>query len=199
VNSGYNAAANALAPYLAGNALDPSSNPALAAQLGAVSTQVQNTVNPTFAAAGRLASPANAAAIAQGIAQGDSGILQNAAGNQLAAASALGGLANSTGGVLGNLDATNAGILTSGINNAANAFQLPNLGAQTQLAAALQQSQLPIQNAAALGGILGPIAGQFGTQTGSGTTDGSSTLSGAQQFAQIGQGLGGLAKFLWPS
>ncbi len=199
VNSGYNAATNALSPYLTGNAFDPSSNPALAAQLGAVNTQVQNTVNPMFAAAGRLASPANAAAIAQGIAQGDSGILQNAAGNQLAAASALGGLANNTGGVLGNLDAGNAGILTSGINNAPNAFQLPNLGAQTQLAAALQQSQLPIQNASSLAGILSPIAAQFGTQTGSGSSTGTNTMSGAQQFATIGQGLGGLAKFLWPS
>jgi hypothetical protein len=192
VNSGYNTAAGALAPYLSGNALDPASNPALGAALGAVSTQVQNAVNPMFAAAGRLASPANAAAIAQGISQGDSGILQNAASNQLAAASALGGLANNTGGILGNLDAGNSGILTAGLANAPNAFQLPNLGAQTQLAAALQQGQLPLQNAATLAGILSPIAAQFGTQNSTGQSNGTSTMSGAQQFATIAGGLNSL-------
>ena len=70
---------------------------------------------------------------------------------------------------------------------------------QALLAAALQQSQLPISNAATLMGILSPVAAQFGTQTGSGTSDGTSTMSGAQQFASIGQGLAGLSKFLWPS
>jgi hypothetical protein len=192
VSGGYDTAAGALAPYLAGNALDPASNPALAAELGTVATQVQNAVNPMFAAAGRLASPANAAAIAQGIAQGDSGILQNAASNQLGAASALGGLANSAGGILGNLDVGNAGILTSAINNAPNAWQLANLGPQTALAAALQQSQLPLQNAATLAGILGPIAGQFGTQNTNGQSTGTSTMSGAQQFATIAGGLASL-------
>jgi len=192
VNNGYRTAAGALAPYLAGNAFDPASNPALGAELGTVSTQVQNAVNPMFAAAGRLGSPANAAAIAQGIAQGDSGILQNAASNQLAAASSLGGLANSTGGILGNLDAGNSGILTSALANAPNAFQLANLGPQTALAAALQQSQLPMQNAATLAGILSPIAAQFGTQTGSGQSSGTSTMSGAQQFATIAGGLASL-------
>jgi hypothetical protein len=185
VTGGYNSAAGALAPYLAGNALDLSSNPALAAQLGAVSTQVQNTVAPMFAAAGRTGSPAMAQAMAQGIAQGDGGILQNAASNQLAAAGALGGLANSTGGVLGNLDSANSGILTAALGNAPNAFQLANLGPQAALAAALQQSQLPMQNAAMLANILSPIAAQFGTQTGSGASNGTSTLSGAQQLALI--------------
>jgi hypothetical protein len=192
VKNGYGTAADALSPYLSGSAFDPSSNPALGAELSAVGTQVQNAVNPMFAAAGRLGSPANYQAVAQGIAQGDAPILQNAASNQLAAASALGGLANSAGGILGNLDAGNAGILTSALGNAPNAFQLANLGPQTQLAAALQQAQLPIQNAATLAGILSPIAAQFGTQNSNGQQQGSSTMSGAQQFATIAGGLASL-------
>ena len=192
VKNGYGTAAGALSPYLSGNAFDPSSNPALGAELGTVSTQVQNAVNPMFAAAGRLGSPANYQAVAQGIAQGDAPILQNAASNQLAAASAAGGLANSAGGILGNLDASNAGILTSALGNASNAFQLANLGPQTQLAAALQQAQLPIQNAATLAGILSPIAAQFGTQNSNGQQQGSSTMSPAQQFATLAGGLASL-------
>ena len=92
----YNTVAGALSPYTSGNAMDPSSNPALAQQLQTVATQAQNTINPEFAAAGRLGSPANAQALAQGIALGDSGILQNAATNQIGAANALSGAGTST-------------------------------------------------------------------------------------------------------
>jgi len=192
LGSNYNTVAGALSPFTGGSAFDPSRNPALAAQLATVNQQVQNTVNPEFAAAGRLGSPANAQAIAQGIALGDSGILQNAAANQLSAANALSGAGNATAGNLGSLDATNAGILGSGINAAANAYNAQNLGPQALLAAALQQSALPISNAATLMGILSPVAAQFGQQTGSGSSDGTSTMSGAQQFGTISQGIASL-------
>ncbi len=182
VGNGASAVSSALSPFTTGNSLDPASNPALAQQLNTVNQQVQNTVNPAFSAAGRLASPANAQAMATGIAQGDTGILQNAAGNQISAAGVLGNNANNAGGILGNLDVGNAGIQTAGLNNAPNAFNLPNLGPQTFLNAALQQNQLPISNASQLSGILGPIAAQFGTQTGSGTQTGTSTMSPMQQL-----------------
>ncbi len=192
VNGGYNAAAAALSPYLSGNAFDPTRNPALASELGAVAQQVQNTVAPMFAAAGRMGSPAMAQAMAAGITQNDAPILQNAASNQIGAAGSLGGLANSAGGILGNLDAGNSAIQSAGINNAAAAYNMANLGPQAYLAAALQQSQLPIQNAATLGGILSPIAAQFGMQTGSGSSEGTTTMSPAQQFATIAGGIGSL-------
>ena len=194
----YNTVADALSPYTSGNAMDPSRNPALAQQLQTVATQAQNTINPEFAAAGRLGSPANAQALAQGIALGDSGILQNAAANQIGAANALSGAGNATAGNLGNLDVGNAGILGQGINAAANAYNAQNLAPQALLAAALQQARLPISNAASMMGILSPVAAQFGQQNGSGTSEGTSTMSGAQQFASIGQGLSGLSQFLWP-
>ena len=196
VTGGYNGATSALAPYTTGNAMDPSTNPALASQLGAVSQQVQNTVNPVFSAAGRLASPANAQAVATGITQGDTGILQNAATNQINAGGILGNLANSSGGILGGLDTGNANIQTQGINNAATAYNMPNLGAENYLTAALAQSQLPIQNASSLTGILGPLAAQFGTQTGSGTQTGTSTPSTLQDIfggmTALGNLFGGL-------
>jgi len=199
LGSNYNTVAGALTPYLGGNAMDPSSNPALAQQLQTVATQAQNTINPEFAAAGRLGSPANAQALAQGIALGDGGILQNAAANQIGAANALSGAGNSTAANLGSLDATNANILGSGINAASNAYNAQNLGPQALLGAALQQAGLPISNAAALMGILSPVAAQFGQQNGSGSSTGTNTMSGAQQFATIAGGLGNLTRFLWPT
>lgn len=197
LNNGYNAASNALSPYTSGNALDPNSNPALASQLATVNQDVMNSVNPMFAAAGRLGSPDNYQAVARGIAQGSAPILQNAAGNQIAAAGQLGNLGTSTASGLTNADVANAGILGSGINNASTAYNAQNFGPQQLLSAALLGNQLPIQNANSLTGILGPLAAQFGTQTGSGTQSGTQTMSGAQQFATIGQGLGGIGKFLW--
>jgi len=199
LTNGYGATASALAPYTTGSAFDPASNPALGQQLAAVNSEVQNAVNPTFSAAGRLASPANAKAIAQGVAQGDAPILQNAAQNQLQAAGLLSNAGTATATGLGNLDAVNSGILGQGIGNAANAYAVPNLGPQALLAAAQAQQQLPISTAGLLSSIYDQPAAQFGTQTGSSSGTSSNTLSGAQQFALLGQGLGNLSKFLWPS
>jgi hypothetical protein len=197
--NGYGATANTLAPYTSGSAFDPGSNPALAQQLATVSSEVQNAVNPMFSAAGRFASPANAKAIAQGIAQGDAPILQNAAANQLNAAGLLSNAGTATAAGLGNVDAGNAAILSQGIANAANAYAAQNLGPQALLAAAQAQQQLPISTAGLLSSIYEPAAAQFGTQTGTSSGASTNTLSGAQQFALLGQGLGNLSKLLWPS
>src|ERR1700751_3283505 len=79
----YGRAATSLSPYTSGNPFDPGSNPALAQQLATVRQDGPNSVNPMFPAAGRLGSPDNYQALARGIAQGESPILQNAASNQL--------------------------------------------------------------------------------------------------------------------
>jgi len=190
--SGYQGANGALQPYLTGSALNPSSNPALASELSTVNQQVQNTVNPEFAAAGRLGSPANAQAIATGIALGDTGLLQNAATNQIGAAGTIANAGNSTGGVLGGLDVGNAGIQSQGITNAPSAFAIANQNPYALLSLATQQQQQPIQTAGLLESIYGPLAGQFGTQNSNGTSTGTSTMAGAQQFDDIAQGFGSL-------
>ena len=194
LNAAYNAATSALSPYTSGNALDPASNPALARELGVVQTDVQNSVDPMFAAAGRLGSPDNYQALARGITQGEAPILQNAASNQLNAINMATGAAGGTASGLLGADTANAGILGQGIGNAATAYGAQNLGPQALLAAALGQQQLPIQNATALMGILGPLAAQFGSQTGKSDTVGTSTLSPAQQAWGWMTSLGSLAK-----
>lgn len=182
LTNGYGATASTLAPYTTGSAFDPSTNPALAAELAAVNGQVQNAVNPLFSAAGRLASPANAKAIAQGIAQGDAPILQGAAQNQLTAASALSGAGAATAAGLGNLDAGNAAILSQGLANAPGAYAAQNFGPQALLSAAQAQQQLPISTAGLLSSIYDQPAAQFGTQNASGSTTGTQTMSPMQEL-----------------
>src|SRR5207302_2093366 len=181
LNAAYNRATSALSPYTSGSALDPGSNPALAQQLATVRQDATNSVNPMFSAAGRLGSPDNYQALARGIAQGESPILQNAAGNQLNAINLANGAAGGAASGLLGADSANAGIVGQGIGNAATAYGAQNLGPQALLAAALGQQQLPIQNAGALLGALGPLAAQFGTQAGNSNSVGTSTMSPAQQ------------------
>jgi hypothetical protein len=194
LNASYNRATSALSPYTSGSALDPASNPALAQQLATVRQDVTNSVNPIFAAAGRLGSPDNFQALGRGITQGEGSILQNAAGNQLNAINMANGAAGSAASGLIGADTANAGILGQGIGNAAAAYGAQNLAPQALLAAALGQQNLPIQTATALLGALSPLAAQFGTQTGNSTSEGTSTLSPAQQAWGWMNSLGNLVK-----
>jgi hypothetical protein len=194
LNASYNRATSALSPYTSGSALDPASNPALAQQLATVRQDVANSVNPMFAAAGRLGSPDNYQALARGETQGEGAILQNAAGNQLNAINMANGAAGGAASGLIGADTANAGILGQGIGNAATAYGAQNLAPQALLAAALGQQNLPIQTATALLGALSPLAAQFGTQTGNSTSEGTSTLSPAQQAWGWMNSLGNLVK-----
>lgn len=181
----YGRATSALSPYASGDAYN---SPAFQQMRQTVQQDVGNTVNPMFSAAGRLGSPDNYQALARGITQGETPLLQGAANNQIQAGGMLGSLGTSTAGGLTSADLARAGIQGQGIGNAATAYSAQNLGPQALLQAALGKMQLPIQNAGALTGILGPLAAQFGQQTGSGTQSGYSTMSPVQQFAMLGQG-----------
>jgi hypothetical protein len=198
LKAAYDRTTSALSPYTSGSALDPNSNPALAQQLATVRQDVTNSVNPMFAAAGRLGSPDNYQALARGIAQGETPILQNAAGNQLNAINMANGAAGGAASGLLGADTANAGILGQGIGNAATAYGAQSLGPQALLSAALGQQQTPIQNASALMGILGPLAAQFGTQTGESSSYGTQTMSPAQQAWGWMNSLGNLAKAFKP-
>jgi hypothetical protein len=182
LTSAYGKTAAALSPYTSGSALDPTSNPALAQELATVRQDVTNSVNPMFAAAGRLGSPDNYQALARGIAQGEGGILQNAASNQLNAIGMAGNAAGSAASGLTGADVANAGILGSGIGNAATAYGAQNLAPQALIAAGTLPQQIALQNAGAATGILGPLAGMFGTQTGNSSSQGTQTMSPLQQM-----------------
>ncbi len=194
LKTGYGNTVAALSPYTSGNAMDPSSNPALASALATARQDATNQINSQFAAAGRLFSPDNALALSRGIVQGEAPILQNAASNQLNAINMANGAAGATASGLLGADTANAGILGQGIGNAATAYGAQSLAPQALLSAALGQAQQPVQNATALMGILGPLAAQFGTQTGNSSSEGTSTLSPAQQAWGWMSSLGNLVK-----
>jgi hypothetical protein len=181
-----------LSPYTGGSAMDAASNPALAQQLATVNQQVSDTVNPMFAGLGRLGSPDNAKAMAMGIAQGATPLLQNAAANQLNAISALYGAGGTTAQGYGNLDANNAAIRSQGVNNANTAYGALTAGPQLLLQTALAQQANPLQIAGLLSPIFGGLGAQFGQTKGNSATTGTNTMSGAQQFGTIAQGIGHL-------
>src|SRR5262249_14705096 len=106
LNGGYDATRAALAPFLSGL---PGSDPATAAPLGTLQSDIGNQIGSQLAAAGRFGSPDMAQAEARGFAQGSAPILQNAMTNRLQAAGMLGSAASSTASGLTSADAANAG------------------------------------------------------------------------------------------
>jgi hypothetical protein len=193
----YGRTAAQLAPYTS-DPFDPQSNSALGRQLATINQDVMNSVNGMFAAAGRGGSPDNYQAIARGIAQGAAPLLQSAASNQLNAIDMANNAAGRAASGLIGADTANAGILGQGIGNAGAAYGTQNLGPQAFLDAALGKAQLPLQNAQALMGILGPLAAQFGKQTGNSTSTNEQTMSGAQQAWGWANAAANLGKAFYP-
>ncbi len=171
-------------------------NSALKPQLDQIATDVTNNTNGAFAAAGRDGSPGNAMAVARGVAAGQAPVIaaqynQDVA-NQLGAAGSLYNAGNSTYGILnGNNAAANANI-QAGIGADPAAFAATNAGANATLAAQAQAFGIPVSQLTTLLGAISPVAAQFGQQTGTGHSDGTSTMSGAQQFATIAGGIGSM-------
>ena len=171
-------------------------NAALKAQLDQITTDGTNQTNGAWAAAGRDGSPGNAQALARGVASGVAPVLAQQynldADRALNAASAIYGAGNTTYGLLNGTNATANENFTNGVGTAGKALDVTNFGANAALQAEAQKFGIPASQYATLLGSLAPVAAQFGTNTGH--SEGEQTMSGAQQFAMIAQGLGSL----WP-
>ena len=169
-------------------------NKALQAQLGTIGSDVTNQVNSQFAAAGRDGSPDNYQALGRGIAQGEAPVIASQYNqdvqNQLNAAGSLYGAGNTTYGLLNQDQAAANANAQAGVGVGTQALDANNYGANSVLAAEAQRTGIPIQNLTTLLGAVSPVAQAFGTQ--SGNTTGTSTMSGAQQFATIAGGIGSL-------
>ena len=187
-----------LSPYASGSMIGQ--NKALQDQLATIGSDVTNQVNAQFAAAGRDGSPANLQTLGRGIAQGTAPVIANQynqdVANQLAAANNLYGAGNSTYGLLNQNQAAANQNAQAGVGVGLQALDAQNWGANAILAAEAQRQGIPIQNLATLLGSVSPVAQAFGTQNG--TTTGSQTMSGAQQFGTIAQGIGSLAGAINP-
>ena len=165
-------------------------NPALAAQLAQIQTDVGNSVNSQFAAAGRDFSGANQMAYGRGVAAGEAPVIaaqyNTDVANQMAAANALYGAGNTTANTLSGMQQQYLANQGQGVTAAQSALDAQNYGANATLAEEAQRRGIPVQALGLLAQIGVPIAG-LGGQT-NGTTTGTQDMSGANQFAAIAGG-----------
>lgn len=192
VQGGLDALKSQLSPYANGSMIG--NNPALAAQLAQIRSDVSNSVNGQYAAAGRDFSGANLMALGRGVAAAEAPVVaaqynQDVA-NQMNAANALYNAGNTTAGTLSGMQQnylTNQG---QGVTAARSALDAQNYGANAMLAEEAQRRGIPVQALGLLAQIGVPIAG-LGGQT-NGTTTGTQQLSGVDQFSKIAGGIGSL-------
>jgi hypothetical protein len=171
-------------------------NSALQPQLNQIATDVTNQTNGAWAAAGRDGSPGNTQALARGIAAGQAPVIANQYNvdntNRLNAAGSLYGAGNTTYGMLNQNQAAANQNFQNGVGSVSAGLNAQNAAPTAAINAAAQQFNIPVSQLQTLLGSISPIAAQFGTQ--SGQSNGSQTMSGAQQFGTIAQGIGSL----WP-
>ncbi len=188
INSAYQNYVAALTPFARGDYLNPASNPALQSYLDTIANQVKNQVNGMFAGAGRDLSGENQQALARGVAAGEAPVLldayNQALANQMSAIQNVYGGANTTGGLLSQLNQFGVGNQQAGIGAASSALQAENWGPTQELAAAAQARGIPLSYLQGLAGIAQPIAG-LGGQT-------SGTTAATTQVPLLNQITGGL-------
>jgi hypothetical protein len=181
-----------LTPYANGSMIG--TNPALDAQLAQIRTDVGNSINGQFAAAGRDFSGANQMAYGRGVAAAEAPVIaaqynQDVA-NQLGAANALYGAGNASANTLAGMQQnylTNQG---QGVSAARSALDAQNSGANATLAEEAQRRGIPVQALSLLAQIGTPIAA-LGRQSNE-STQGTQDMSGWQQFDALTSGIGNL-------
>jgi len=183
---------NTLTPYANGSMVG--NNPALNAQLAQIKTDVGDSINGQFAAAGRDFSGANQMAYGRGVAAAEAPVIaaqyNQDVQNQLAAANTLYGAGNTTASLLGGMQQQYLANQGQGVTASQAALDAKNYGANATLAEEAQRRGIPVQALGLLAQIGTPIAG-LGQQS-SGTATGTQEMSGADQFAKIAGGISGL-------
>jgi hypothetical protein len=189
---------NSLTPYASGSLVG--SNPALMAQLAQIRSDVGDSVNSQFAAAGRDFSGANQMAYGRGVAAAEVPVIaaqynQDVA-NQIASAGALYNAGNTTANTLTQMQQSDLANRGQGVTAAQSALDAQNYGANATLAEEAQRRGIPVQALSLLAQLGVPIA-QLGTQ-GNSTTTGTQEKSGVDQFATIASGISGLVNAFKP-
>lgn len=197
ISAGLDTYRQQLTPFASGSMVG--NNPALQAQLDTIMSDVGNSINGQFAAAGRDLSGANQQAYGRGVAQGIAPVLANQYNqdvqNQINAAGQLYGAGNTSAGLLAGLNQQGLTNQLQGVATSQDALAAQNYAPTQQLNIEQLKQSIPAQNLGLLAQIGIPIAGLGQQSTGQAT--GTQKMSGAQQFATIGSGLGGFGKFLW--
>lgn len=181
-----------LTPFANGSMVG--NNTALQKQLAQIQTDVGDSVNSQFAAAGRDFSGANQMAYGRGVAAAEAPVIANQynqdVSNQINAAGALYGAGNTTAGMLAGLTQQDLANRGAGVAAAPDALSAQNYTAQQLLQLEQLRQAIPAQNLGLLAQIGIPIAA-LGSQS-SGSSDSQQSMSGAQQFGLVAGGLRGL-------
>ncbi|MBN9601812.1 MAG: tail fiber domain-containing protein [Afipia felis] len=179
-------------PLASNTDYNPYNTPGFADALKTMSSDITNSVNGQFAAAGRDFSGANSQALSRGLAQGLAPTIANQYNqnvqNQQNAAGNLYSAGNTTSGLLAGLNQQGLSNQVQGISSANDALSAQNYTPQMLLQLEQLKQSIPAQNLGLLAQIGVPIAG-LGTQSqGTSTT----TQPWSQTFAQVAGGLGSL-------
>jgi hypothetical protein len=190
IQNGLTTFQNQLTPYANGSMIG--NNPALKAQLDTIMSDVGNSVNGQFAAAGRDFSGANQQAYGRGVAQGVAPVLANQynqdVSNQINAAGQLYGAQNTTSGLLAGLNQQGLANQQAGVTAAGQAIDANNAGANQILAAEAAKRGIPVQALGLLAQIGIPIAGLGSQNTGQSNT--TQQMNPLQQVMGFGSLLG---------
>lgn len=182
-----------LNPIADGANIGPGGNPALQGYLSTIGNDVQSRVNGMFAGAGRDMSGMNQQTLARGITEGQAPILAQQyntdVGNMRSAADSLYGASNNTAGLLTGLNQQGLANQQAGAGMAQTNYNNFNDSQNAVLQAEAARRGIPVQALGLLANIGIPIAGLGSQSTGQSTTQGRNQMSGAQQFATIGQGV----------
>ena len=193
-NQNYQNYYNQTNPLASNMNYDPNQNPGMASLLSQIQSDVGNSVNGQFAAGGRDFSGANQQAYGRGIAQGEAPVLFNQYNaNRTAQQGAAGNLynaGNTTTGLLSGMQQQANQNQQIGAQASGQALDAQNAGNTAAMQAEAARRGIPVQALGLLAQIGIPIAGLGGQSTGQ--SNGSSTMSGAQQFGLIANGIGSM-------
>jgi hypothetical protein len=199
VNANYQRYVDQTNPLASNTNYDPRSTPGFSDALDAKIADITSGTNGQFAAAGRDFSGANSMALGRGIMQGIAPTIaaqynQNVQNQQGAAGNLYQG-GNTNAGILSGFQQQALANKGAGVTAAGAANDAANAGANATLQAEAQRRGIPVQALGLLAQIGIPIAG-LGSQS-TGQSQGTQQMSGAQQFATLGQGAAGFGKLLF--
>lgn len=195
VMDAYNKTNASLSPLTDPSNLNPFNTPGFSDAYRTMGSDISNSVNDRFAAAGRDLSPGNSTALARGLSQGQGQLISNQYNQN---AQNLQGASNSLFGA-----GLNTGNALTGYNQMGNQNQLAGAGlagqipglamapGQAQMSAANMQQMLPGMNLQQIQSLLTPIAALGGQSSGTQTTQ--TQTPAWQQALQVGGSLASMA------
>lgn len=198
IQAAYNQYGANTSPLANNTNYDPMQTPGIGDQLQALKDNITQSVNGSFAAAGRDGSGYNQKALGQGLAAGLAPVLTNQYNqnvqNQQTAAGNLYNAGNTNAGLLSGLQQQYLANQGAGVNNVSAGLNASNAGATATLQAEAQRLGIPLQNLGLLANIGIPIAGLGGQSNGTSNTQ--NQMSGAQTFATDAAGIANIGKLL---